>query len=45
MVMAQQKETPKFTARTELVTVPVVVTRAGHFVGGLARTDFNIQED
>lgn len=46
-VAAQQQEasSPKFIARTELVTVPVVVTRGGKFVSALHKDDFVIQED
>ncbi len=36
---------PKFTARTELVTVPVVVSRHGGHVAGLSKDDFTIAED
>lgn len=40
-----QENRPKFTARTELVTVPVVVTRSGQFVSGLKQSDFTVLEN
>lgn len=45
---AQEKSsprTPKFTARTELVTVPVMVARSGSHVPGLRQQDFAVLED
>lgn len=45
---AQEKPspgTPKFTARTELVTVPVVIVRDHKFVEGLKQDDFTVLED
>ena len=42
---AQQTPPPKFTAQTELVTVPVVVTRSKQFVSGLSQSDFTVLED
>ncbi|MFI5087155.1 MAG: VWA domain-containing protein [Terriglobales bacterium] len=40
-----QAQIPKFTARAELVTVPVVATRSGHHVSGLKKEDFTVYED
>lgn len=45
---AQEKassEMPKFKARTELVTVPVVVLRDHKFVAGLKAGDFSVLEE
>ena len=43
---AQEKQSvPKFTSRTELVTVPVVVTRGGKQVAGLPKENFTILEN
>ena len=42
---ATPQSAPTFRARTELVTVPVVVMRRGQHVSGLKREDFEIDED
>src|ERR1041384_3745929 len=45
---AQQATTaqaPTFRARTELVTVPVIVMRHGEHVTGLTKEDFQVDED
>ncbi len=36
---------PTFRARTELVTIPAVVTRGGRHVSGMKKEDFSILED
>ncbi len=38
-------EAPTFRSRTELVTVPVVVTRGGKHVSGLKKEQFSVAED
>jgi VWFA-related protein len=39
------QSTPTFRARTELVTVPVIVMRHGEHVTGLKKEDFEIEEE
>jgi VWFA-related protein len=41
----QSKQSPTFTAKSELVIVPVVVTSGGVAVEGLAAKDFSIRQD
>jgi len=48
MMVAHQNPAPtvqKFVARTELVTVPVIVLNHGKHVTGLHKADFEIEED
>src|SRR5689334_1094856 len=39
------QQLPTFRAETELVTVPVVVTKGGKHVTGLTKDDFTVLED
>lgn len=42
---APRQSAPTFHARTELVTVPVIVMRHGEHVTGLTKDDFEIEEE
>lgn len=43
--LAQNQPAARFTARAELVSVPVVVSQQGKFRTGLSRSDFVVLED